>query len=104
MPNAVDIELIEKLRLHMHLHRTQMARLCGVSKMSYMRWVNGGSITKKKAEGVRTLVKQLVAVIQNHGFPSERSLEISYKRRFTVLLELLDHAITLTYHVHPRAV
>jgi len=88
MTRQLRIEPIEKLRTHMRLTNTQMAQLCGVSRITYYNWVRGSGIREANHAKVSQVVKSLLKIAQQYQWPM-RVADASSHRRFEILLDLL---------------
>lgn len=65
-----------------------MAKLFGVTRMTYHSWVRGKGIRRKKAEEVRAVLKELLDVMSD-GWPQPDVIAADQKERFRKLLEVL---------------
>jgi|688.fasta_scaffold1439535_1 hypothetical protein len=86
---ALDFSKVETLRRHMLLTVTNMAKLFGVSRMTYYGWVNGKSIRKTNELAVRRVLKQLLNVMATENWPTDEAICASQTRRMNMLLERL---------------
>lgn len=80
---------VESLRKHMMLNISQMTELLGVSRMSYYGWVSGKSISKRSEKKVKTTVKKLLKVMQDHNWPTTEVITMEPAERFAELERLL---------------
>jgi len=67
-----------------------MAELLGVSRMTYYGWVRGKPLRKSSDEAVRAMLKRLLAVMTDHGWPMPEVIASSQKQRKERLLEVLN--------------
>jgi DNA-binding transcriptional regulator YiaG len=89
-PKPLDFSKVEALRKHMLLTTSDMSELLGVSRMTYYGWVNGKSVRKSNDEAVRVMLKRLLAVMTDHGWPMPEVIASSQKQRKERLLEILN--------------
>lgn len=89
-PNPLDFSKVEALRRHMLLTTSDIASLLGVSRMTYYAWVKGKPIRKSNDVAVRAMLKKLLAVMSEHGWPSPEILGLEPKQRKHRLDELLE--------------
>ncbi len=90
MPKTLDFAKVEALRRHMLLTTQDMAELLGVSRMTYYGWVKGKTLRKSNDATVRAMLKRLLAVMTDHGWPMPEVIAASQKQRKERLLELLN--------------
>ncbi len=89
-PKPLDFSRVEALRKHMLLTASDMAELLGVSRMTYYGWVRGKPLRKSSDEAVRAMLKRLLAVMTDHGWPTPEVIASSQKQRKERLLEVLN--------------
>ena len=77
----LDFAKVEALRKHMLLTTTDMSELLGVSRMSYYGWVKGKTLRKTNDESVRTMLRKLLAVMTEHGWPMPEVIAADQKQR-----------------------
>lgn len=80
---------VESLRKHMMLNISQMSELLGVSRMSYYGWVSGKSMSKRSEKKVKTTVKKLLKIMQDHDWPNVNVITMESSERFNHLKQLL---------------
>jgi DNA-binding XRE family transcriptional regulator len=85
----VDFSLVEQLREKALLRKSDMAKLFGVSPLSYINWVKGKPIRRTKAARVSRVLSELVQVIQQHGWPDAKTARLTGPKRFAKLKELM---------------
>lgn len=90
MPKPLDFTKVEALRRHMLLTTQDMSELLGVSRMTYYGWVKGKPLRKSNDEAVRSMLKRLLAVMTEHGWPMPEVIAADQKQRKERLLELLN--------------
>lgn len=86
----LDFSKVEALRRHMLLTTQDMSELLGVSRMTYYGWVKGKPIRKSNDEAVRAMLKRLLAVMTEQGWPMPEVIAADQKQRKERLLELLN--------------
>lgn len=89
-PKPLDFAKVETLRKHMLLTTSDMAELLGVSRMTYYAWVRGKTLRKSNDEAVRVILKRLLAVMTDHGWPMPEVIAASQKQRKERLVEILS--------------
>jgi DNA-binding XRE family transcriptional regulator len=77
----LDFSRVEALRKHMLLTTTDMSELLGVSRMTYYGWVKGKPLRKTNDESVRTMLRKLLAVMTEHGWPMPEVIASDQKQR-----------------------
>ena len=85
----LDFEKVESLRRHMLLNVNDMAELFGVSRMTYYGWLKGKPIRPKNDAKVREVLRDLLAIMANHGWPMPEVIAADSKLRIVKLKELL---------------
>lgn len=86
----LDFTKVEALRRHMLLTTSDMSELLGVSRMTYYGWVKGKALRKSNDETVRAMLKRLLAVMTEHGWPMPEVIAADQKQRKERLLEILN--------------
>ena len=86
----IDFTRVEALRKHMLLTTKDMSELLGVSRVTYYGWINGKPIRKSNDETVRKMLKRLLAVMTDHGWPMPEVIASSQKERKERLVEILE--------------
>jgi DNA-binding transcriptional regulator YiaG len=86
----LDFAKVEALRKHMLLTTQDISELLGVSRMTYYGWVKGKPIRKSNDEHVRTMLRRLLAIMSNHGWPTPEVIASDQKQRKERLVELLN--------------
>jgi DNA-binding transcriptional regulator YiaG len=89
MPDSVDFSKVEALRKHMLITTREMAELFGVSRVTYHGWVRGQSLRQKNLEHVTSMVRILLAVMRDHGWPSREIVGLPQVMRKHRLLALV---------------
>jgi hypothetical protein len=74
----------------MLLTTSDMAGVLGVSRMTYYGWVKGKPLRKSNEANVRVVLKRLLAVMTEHGWPMPSVIAAGQKERKAKLLELLN--------------
>ncbi len=90
MPKPFDFTRVEALRKHMLLTTQDMSELLGVSRMTYYGWVKGKTIRKSNEESVKNMLRKLLNVMTQHGWPMPEVIASSQKARKDRLIELLN--------------
>lgn len=90
-PKPFDFSKVEALRRHMLLTTGDMASLFGVSRMTYYGWVKGRSMRRVNEDTVRKMLKRLLTVMTDHGWPMPEVIAADQKQRVQRLLEILNN-------------
>jgi len=90
--NSLDFTKVEALRKHMLLTTRDMAELLGVSRMTYYGWTQGKPMRKTNQLFVRGMLKRLLAVMTDHGWPMPEVIAADQKLRKERLIELLNQS------------
>jgi DNA-binding XRE family transcriptional regulator len=85
----VDFNKVEVLRRHMLLTTSDMAKVLGVSRMTYYLWVRGKPMRSTSVPKVKLILKKLLNILTETGWPTAEVLEMDQKQRVQRLLELL---------------
>ena len=91
-PNSLDFTKVEALRKHMLLTTRDMAELLGVSRMTYYGWAQGKPMRRTNQLYVRSMLKRLLAVMTDHGWPMPEVIAADQKIRKERLIELLNQS------------
>lgn len=89
-PRPLDISKLEILRNHLMLDKSSMARVLGVSRVSYHAWLSGGTIRQSNLDYVRSTLRKVIAVIKDHQWPSPDVRAMTFKQRKQKLDALLE--------------
>jgi DNA-binding transcriptional regulator YiaG len=89
-PKPLDFSKVEALRKHMLLTTSDMSELLGVSRMTYYGWVRGKPLRRANDESVRAMLKRLLAVMTEHGWPMPEVIAAAQKQRKERLLGILN--------------
>jgi DNA-binding XRE family transcriptional regulator len=87
---ALEFSKVEALRKHMLLTTSDMSELLGVSRMTYYGWVKGKPLRKSNDESVRTMLRRLLTVMTNHGWPMPDVIASDQKQRKERLVQILN--------------
>jgi len=92
MPNssALNFTNVEALRVHMLLTTAQMAKVLGVSRVTYSGWVKGKPIRKGNETKVRVILKKMLHIVTVQEWPQPETIAMPSPQRFKTLLEMLD--------------
>lgn len=90
-PKPFDFSRVEALRKHMLLTTRDMSELLGVSRMTYYGWVNGKTMRKSNEESVKTMLRKLLTIMTEHGWPMPEIIAAEQKERRQRLDELLKN-------------
>ncbi len=85
----VDFAKVDMLRKHMLLSVTDIAKVFGVSRMTYYTWLKGGGMRATTTPRVKKRLRALLAVMKEHQWPNNEVLVMPPPKRVEHLLELL---------------
>lgn len=85
----VDFAKVDMLRRHMLLSVSDMAKVMGVSRMTYYTWLRGGNVRSTNVPKVKAILKKMLTIIKDGGWPSQEVLVMKPSDRLAHLLELL---------------
>jgi DNA-binding XRE family transcriptional regulator len=88
--NPIDFNKVESLRRHMLLTVRDMTTLLGVSRMTYYGWVRGQVPRSSTQAKVRIMLKRLLSVMTEHGWPMPEVIAATQPERMAMLRQLLD--------------
>lgn len=80
---------IDALRRHMLLTHTQMARLLGVSRVTYYNWKRAGAPADRNAAKTRATLKELLRVMTEHEWPTPEVVAMDPDDRLIALQKLI---------------
>lgn len=66
-----------------------MAKVLGVSRVTYSGWVNGKSIRKANEEKVKKMLRKMLAVVTEQEWPKPEVIAMTSLQRLNTLLELV---------------
>jgi hypothetical protein len=80
---------VDSLRSHMLLAKTHMARLLGVSRVTYHNWSKAGTLPTRGSPYSRKVVKELLRILVEEEWPSPRVIVMTADERFEELHKLI---------------
>ena len=86
---GLDFTKVEALRKHLMLTTADMAKLLGVSRMTYYGWVKGKAMRKANDEAVRSMLRRLLTVVTEEGWTSPEVIAMNSNQRLDRLKETL---------------
>jgi len=86
---GLDFSKVEALRKHLMLTTADMAKLLGVSRMTYYGWVNGKRMRKANDEAVRSMLRLLLKLVTEHNWPAPEVIAMSSRQRLDHITETL---------------
>jgi len=66
-----------------------MATVLGVSRTAYYKWLAGGALRKNKEADVRVILRHLLAIMTDHGWPTPEIIGLEPPMRLARLVALL---------------
>lgn len=88
-PKPLDFGKVEALRRHMLLTSHDMAKVLGVSRVTYYGWLRGKNIRKSNEDLAKKRVRILLAIMEQHSWPTPEIIGMDQKERRKRLLDLL---------------
>jgi DNA-binding transcriptional regulator YiaG len=85
----VSFERVDSLRKHMLLTKTHMARLLGVSRVTYHNWGQVGVLPTRGGTYSRKAIKELLRILVEEEWPSPRVIAMTSEERFAELQKLV---------------
>lgn len=85
----ITFDKIDALRRHMLLTAGQMARLLGVSRVTYYNWRKAGHPAERNATKTRAILKELLRVMTEHEWPSPAIIAMDQDQRLIELQKLI---------------
>ena len=86
---GVTFAKIDALRRHMLLTHTQMARLLGVSRVTYYNWRSAGRPAERNMPKTRAILKDLLRVMTEHEWPTPAIVAMDQDARLLELQKLV---------------
>lgn len=91
-PEPLVFSRVEALRKHMLLTVAQMAKIVGVSRVTYSGWVDGKPMRAANNLKVRAAVTKMFKAINEHEWPSPEIIGMTSPQRMKALLELMGQS------------
>lgn len=85
----ITFDKIDALRKHMLLTKSQMARLLGVSRVTYHNWAKAGHPAERNVAKTRAILKDLLRVMTEHEWPSPAVIAMDQDERLLELQRLI---------------
>lgn len=85
----LDFHKVEALRKHMILTSSDMAKVLGVSRVTYYGWLRGKAVRRKNEDEAKKAVRKLLAIMTDHSWPSPETVALDQKQRSERLFALL---------------
>lgn len=86
---SLDFEKVELVRERMLLTIGDMAKLFGVSRATYYKWIGGGEMRSRNEKKVKDTLRQLLPLLKDGVWPPENAKALSSAQRLDSLLEIL---------------
>jgi|TARA_R110000868_G_scaffold21613_11_gene89461 DNA-binding XRE family transcriptional regulator len=90
MPNTPVMDLMEECRTNLKLRVVDMAKVIGVSRITYYKWMKGGNMRHTTLTGVEAILRKITHIMREQHWPSGPEMTISSERRAERLLSLLS--------------
>ena len=88
--STLDFAQVEALRAHMLLTTAQIAKIIGVSRVTYSGWVNGKPIRQSNNASTRDALRKLFKVLEEQEWPRPEVIAMPSSQRFKTLLEFME--------------
>lgn len=88
----LDFEKVELVRDRMGLTVTDMAKFFGVSRMTYYKWVNGGTVRAANKARAKSALRDVLPLLREGHWPLPNHGAMDSGQRLTALLEILEAA------------
>lgn len=85
----VTFDKIDALRRHMLLTNSQMARLLGVSRVTYYNWKKLGHPAERNVTKTRAILKDMLRVMTEHDWPTPAIVAADQDQRLIELQKLI---------------
>ena len=85
----ITFDKIDALRRHMLLTHTQMARLLGVSRVTYYNWRKLGHPADGAEARTRAILKDMLRVMTEHEWPTPAVVAMDQDERLVALQKLV---------------
>lgn len=86
---GLDFSKVEALRKHLMLTTADMAKLLGVSRMTYYGWVKGRTMRKANDEAVRSMLRLLLKLVTEHNWPAPQVIAMNSGQRLEHITDIL---------------
>lgn len=86
---TLDFTKVDALRKHLLLTIAQMAKLLGVSRITYNAWVKGKPIRQSNDKHVRGILRVMLRVVTEEQWPTPRVIGMTSAQRAETLLEAM---------------
>jgi len=87
--NPLNFAQVEEVRRQMLITTSTMAKVFGVSRMTYFKWVKGEPMHKTRIEHTRSCMRKVLAVVMEHNWPTPEVAGLTPKERGERLLALI---------------
>lgn len=85
----IDFAKVEVLRRHMLLSVSDMARVLGVSRVTYYAWVRGKQPRPSNMARVKLTIRRMLALLTEQDWLTDKVLEMDQPSRVKHLIEML---------------
>lgn len=89
---TLDFEKVELVRERMGLSILDMAKLLGVSRMTYYKWINGGGARATNEKRVKDALRMVLPLLKEGRWPLPNHKAMNSSQRLTALLEIFETA------------
>jgi len=86
---GIDFDKVELVREKMLFSVKDMAALFGVSRITYYKWVEGGSMRAANIRKVKDILRAILPLLRDGHWPPVGTKTMSSEDRLNALLEML---------------
>lgn len=87
---AISFAKIDSLRKHMLLSKTQMARLLGVSRVTYHNWQSAGQLPTRGSGYTKKVLREMLRIMIDHSWPTPQVVAMTPDERLEELQRLIE--------------
>ncbi len=84
------IDLMEEQRDKLKLRAEDMAKVLGVSRITYYKWRKSGIVRLTTLAGVEATLRKITRIMRDHNWPTGPEMSIAPEQRTERLILLLD--------------
>lgn len=90
--STLDFGKVDALRRHILMTSSDMAKILGVSRVTYYGWVKGNPMRASSEARTRATLVNIVKIVKEHQWPGPDILVLTQRDRAKRMLELLGHS------------
>ena len=89
MTNTIDFEKVELVRERMGFTIKDMSALLGITRYTYYKWVDGGTMREANRRKVAATLRQVLPLLKTGAWPPQGAKLMTSSQRLGSLLEIL---------------